>query len=102
MLPKNNRLNQLRNKIIQECKKKGLCYLDREESNLLLQTFEKIKSKYDSDLPIAKNHRPYKWYKLMLETRRGNWFVNFTLNAIRSETFEEYYKARPNPSYILD
>lgn len=89
-------LNNLRYKIIQQCKKDGYCYLNREESNWLLSNFEKIKSKYDKDLPIAKNHRPYKWYKLMLETRFGDWFVNFTLNAIRSETFEEFLTARPD------
>ena len=89
-------LNQLHNKIIKQCKEKGYCYLDRNESNWLLSSFEKIKAKYDRDLPKAKNNRPYKWHKLMLETRYGIWYVNFTLNAIRSETFEEFYTARPD------
>ena len=102
MLPNNITLNQLRNKIIQQCQKKGYCYLNRAESNLVLSVFNKLNIKYDKDLPKTKNNRLYKWHKLMLETRSGNWFVNFTLNAIRSETFEEFYSTRPNPSYILD
>ena len=96
MIPKNITLSQLRNKVIQECKKTGHCYLNREESNWLLQSFNKINARYDNDLPKAKNNRPYKWHKITLETRFGYWFVNFTLNAIRSETFEEFYTARPD------
>lgn len=87
---------QLKNKIIEKCKEKGYCYLDRNESNQVLSMFDMIKAKYDRDLPIAKNHRPYKWHKLILETRYGIWYINFTLNAIRSETFEEFYTARPD------
>ena len=89
-------LNQLRYKIIKQCKEKGYCYLDRDESNWILLFFEKVNARYNEDLPKAKNNRPYKLYKLMLETRRGDWFVNFTLNAIRSETFEEFLMARPD------
>lgn len=88
-------LKKLIAKIKKDCKTNGRSYLSREESEFALNHFRYMKAKYDQDLPTY-NGRGYKWFEVILENRHGIWYVNFTLNAIRSETFQEYYTARPD------
>ena len=87
-------LRQVENKIKRDCKEKShhSCYLNRIESNLVLSTFEMVCYKVNADLPKASNGKPYKWFKVKLENRRGVFFVNFTLKQLRTETMNEFYK----------
>lgn len=87
-------LNTLTNKIKKDCKRKYInaSYLDRAQSNFILDNFEMVSYKVNADLPKAKNGKPYKWYQVFLENRRGAFFVNFTLKQVRGETMNEFYK----------
>lgn len=86
-------MTSLMNKIKKDCKRPiKASYLDREQSNLILDNFEIVTYQTNADLPIAKNGKPYKWYEIFLANRRGVFFVNFTLKQVRTETMNEFYK----------
>ena len=92
------RIAPLAKKIKKDCKRTiGASYLNREESNFLLDRFEMVTYKVNADLPKAKNGKPYKWYCIHLENRRGVFFVNFTLKQVRGETMNEFYKGWVHP-----
>ena len=93
------RIAPLAKKIKKDCKHKyvNASYLNREESDFLLDRFEMVTYKVDADLPKAKNGKPYKWYCIHLANRSGVFFVNFTLQQVRTETMNEFYKGWVHP-----
>ena len=94
-----NTITSLDNKIKKDCKRQyvNASYLDRQQSNFILDNFELVTYQTDADLPKAKNGKPYKWYCIHLESRRGVFFVNFTLKQVRTETLNEFYKGCIHP-----
>ena len=92
-------MTSLANKIKRDCKRRyvNASYLNREESDFILDNFEMVSYQVDADLPKAKNGKPYKWFRVFLANRKGVFFVNFTLKQVRDETMNEFYKGWIHP-----